>query len=30
MPNAVTPERLMQARRDYLAGRMGRLEGVPF
>ncbi|UYN95910.1 MAG: pirin family protein [Enhydrobacter sp.] len=25
-----TPERLDQARRDYLAGRMGRLEGVPF
>lgn len=25
-----TPERLMQARDDYLAGRMGRLEGVPF
>ena len=25
-----TPERLMQARQDYLAGRMGRLEGVPF
>ena len=25
-----TPERLAQARRDYLAGRMGRLEGVPF
>ncbi|SEP43088.1 hypothetical protein SAMN02990966_06129 [Rhodospirillales bacterium URHD0017] len=25
-----TPERLVQARDDYLAGRMGRLEGVPF
>lgn len=25
-----TPERLAQARQDYLAGRMGRLEGVPF
>jgi redox-sensitive bicupin YhaK (pirin superfamily) len=25
-----TPERLEQARQDYLAGRMGRLEGVPF
>jgi redox-sensitive bicupin YhaK (pirin superfamily) len=25
-----TPERLAQARDDYLAGRMGRLEGVPF
>ncbi len=25
-----TPERLKQARDDYLAGRMGRLEGVPF
>jgi len=25
-----TAERLMQARQDYLAGRMGRLEGVPF
>lgn len=25
-----TPERLLQARQDYLAGRMGRLEGVPF
>ena len=25
-----TPERLIQARDDYLAGRMGRLEGVPF
>ncbi|WP_421996255.1 pirin family protein [Reyranella sp.] len=25
-----TPERLVQARQDYLAGRMGRLEGVPF
>lgn len=25
-----TPERLEQARHDYLAGRMGRLEGVPF
>ncbi len=25
-----TPERLMQARADYLAGRMGRMEGVPF
>lgn len=25
-----TPERLMQARDDYFAGRMGRLEGVPF
>lgn len=25
-----TPERLLQARRDYLAGRMGRLDGVPF
>jgi redox-sensitive bicupin YhaK (pirin superfamily) len=25
-----TPERLRQARQDYLAGRMGRLEGVPF
>lgn len=25
-----TPERLVQARDDYFAGRMGRLEGVPF
>ena len=25
-----TPERLVRAREDYLAGRMGRLEGVPF
>lgn len=25
-----TPERLEQARRDFMAGRMGRLEGVPF
>jgi redox-sensitive bicupin YhaK (pirin superfamily) len=25
-----TPERLMQARQDFMAGRMGRLEGVPF
>jgi quercetin 2,3-dioxygenase len=25
-----THERLMQARADYLAGRMGRMEGVPF
>ena len=25
-----TPERLVRARDDYLAGRMGRLEGVPF
>ena len=25
-----TPERLMQARQDFLAGRMGRMEGVPF
>lgn len=25
-----TPQRLAQARDDYLAGRMGRLEGVPF
>jgi redox-sensitive bicupin YhaK (pirin superfamily) len=25
-----TPERLAQAKQDYLAGRMGRLEGVPF
>lgn len=25
-----TPERLAQARHDFLAGRMGRLEGVPF
>lgn len=25
-----TPERLAQARRDFSAGRMGRLEGVPF
>jgi redox-sensitive bicupin YhaK (pirin superfamily) len=25
-----TPERLRRARDDYLAGRMGRLEGVPF
>ena len=25
-----TPERLLQAKRDYLAGKMGRLEGVPF
>lgn len=25
-----TPERLEQARRDYSAGRMGRLDGVPF
>lgn len=25
-----TPERLVQAREDYFAGRMGRLEGVPF
>jgi redox-sensitive bicupin YhaK (pirin superfamily) len=25
-----TPERLWRARQDYLAGRMGRLEGVPF
>ena len=25
-----TPERLAQARQDYLAGHMGRLEGVPF
>lgn len=25
-----TPERLAQAKRDYAAGRMGRLEGVPF
>ena len=25
-----TPERLEQARQNYLAGRMGRLEGVPF
>lgn len=25
-----TPERLLRARDDYLAGRMGRLEGVPF
>ena len=25
-----TPERLARARQDYLAGRMGRLEGVPF
>jgi redox-sensitive bicupin YhaK (pirin superfamily) len=25
-----TPERLLRARQDYLAGRMGRLEGVPF
>jgi redox-sensitive bicupin YhaK (pirin superfamily) len=25
-----TPEHLMRARDDYLAGRMGRLEGVPF
>jgi redox-sensitive bicupin YhaK (pirin superfamily) len=25
-----TPERLAQARQDFLAGRMGRLEGVPF
>ncbi|MFI5001999.1 MAG: pirin-like C-terminal cupin domain-containing protein [Reyranellales bacterium] len=24
------PERLSQAKRDYLAGQMGRLEGVPF
>ena len=25
-----TSERLLQAKQDYLAGRMGRLEGVPF
>jgi len=25
-----TPERLIQARQDFLEGRMGRLEGVPF
>jgi len=25
-----TPERLIQARADFLAGRMGRMEGVPF
>jgi redox-sensitive bicupin YhaK (pirin superfamily) len=25
-----TPERLVRARQDFLAGRMGRLEGVPF
>ena len=25
-----TPERLQRAREDFLAGRMGRLEGVPF
>lgn len=25
-----TPERLTQAKRDFAAGRMGRLEGVPF
>ncbi len=25
-----TPERLLQAKRDYLAGKMGQLEGVPF
>lgn len=25
-----TPERLAQAKRDFAAGRMGRLEGVPF
>ena len=25
-----TPERLLQAKQDYLAGKMGRLEGVPF
>jgi len=25
-----TPERLEQAKRDFLSGRMGRLEGVPF
>jgi redox-sensitive bicupin YhaK (pirin superfamily) len=25
-----TPQRLVQARDDYFAGRMGRLEGVPF
>lgn len=25
-----TPERAAQARRDYLSGRMGRLDGVPF
>ena len=25
-----TPERLLRARQDFLAGRMGRLEGVPF
>ncbi|MDE2514956.1 MAG: pirin family protein [Rhodospirillales bacterium] len=25
-----TPERLAQAKRDFVAGRMGRLEGVPF
>jgi redox-sensitive bicupin YhaK (pirin superfamily) len=25
-----TPERLMQVRQDFMAGRMGRLEGVPF
>ena len=25
-----TPERLAQARRDFAAGKMGRLEGVPF
>ena len=25
-----TPERLAQAKRDFAAGRMGRLEGVPY
>ena len=25
-----TPERIVQAKRDFLAGNMGRLDGVPF
>lgn len=25
-----TPERVVQAKRDFLSGRMGRLDGVPF
>jgi len=25
-----TPERLLQAKRDFASGKMGRLDGVPF